>query len=281
MPACRIGDLVFDYEDDGPRDAPVVLLLHGFPEDRSSWDRIAEDLQRVGYRTVRPDQRGYSPGARPSAVDAYRLGPLVLDAVGLLDALGVERAHVVGHDWGGAVAWGVASAHPDRVLTLTVLSTPHPAAMRQAMLRGTQALRSWYMGMFQVPGLAERLLAPGGRMWAAVMRGLPREAKERYSANARRPGALTAMLQWYRALPRDLARPSIAWRRIEVPTLYVWGARDPALGETAARMTGSFVRGPYTFVILPREGHWLPELAAGPVLDVLIPHLQREGSPRG
>lgn len=272
MALARIGTLEFTYADDGPADGPVVLLLHGFPQDHRSWDAVSAALVERGFRTIRPDQRGYSPGARPQAVDGYRLGVVAADAVALLDHLGVERAHVVGHDWGGMVAWAVAAAYPERLLTLTVLSTPHPAAFAASM-RGTQALRSWYMGVIQVPRAAEALLRPGGRMWAGMMRGLPAEARIRYTAAAARPGALTAMLAWYRALPRDMARPSVRWRPIDVPTLYVWGRRDPALGESAARRTSRYVRGPFTFVILPNAGHWLPERAAAEVTPLLLAHL--------
>jgi pimeloyl-ACP methyl ester carboxylesterase len=266
-------DLVFECALDGPVDGPAVLLLHGFPEDRTSWDRIATALAAAGYRTIAPDQRGYSPGARPEGVSAYRLGNMVADAIGILDALDVDTAHVIGHDWGGAVAWAIAATHPDRVRSLSVLSTPYPSAITRVALSSTQLLKSWYMGMFQVPYAAEWLLTPQRRGWRAIMRGLPQEAKARYSANASVPGALTAMMNWYRALPLDAARPSVAWHRISVPTLYVWGREDPALGEAAALATADYVKGPYTFVALPGQGHWLPELAADEVVPLLTGHL--------
>lgn len=270
-----VGGLRFDCDIDGPDDGTGVLFLHGFPEDRTSWTRLADGLAGAGYRTVAPDQRGYSPGARPSGVSAYRLGNMVDDALAILDHLGIEKAHVVGHDWGGAVAWALASAHPDRVRSLTVLSTPYPSAITRVALRSTQVLKSWYMGMFQARGLAEWLLTPPRPAWQAVMRGLPADSVARYSANAGAPGALTAMLNWYRALPLDAARPSVAWHRITVPTLYVWGRDDPALGEAAALATADYVKGPYTFVALPGQGHWLPERAADEVLPLLTEHLAR------
>lgn len=280
MPLATIGMMEFTYADEGPADGPVVLLLHGFPQDHRSWDAIASDLVEHEYRTIRPDQRGYSSGARPEDVGAYRLASLTGDAWALLDALGVEHAHVVGHDWGGMVAWAMAAQHPERLLSLTVLSTPHPAAFADS-LRGTQALKSWYMGLIQVPRVAEAALRPGGRLWAGMMRGLPAESRERYTRAASDPAALRAMLAWYRAMPRDMARPSIRWRPIDVPTLYVWGRRDPALGESAARRTSHYVRGPYTFVILPNAGHWLPERAADDVLPHLRAHLGAAAPPVG
>lgn len=276
MVTAHINGMSFDYDDSGPGDGPVVLLLHGFPQDRTSWRVLTPGLVEAGYRVIALDQRGYSPGARPGATSDYQLAPLVADALGLLDVLGVERAHVVGHDWGGAVAWAVGSEAPDRVLTLTVLSTPHPGAMTRALTRTTQGLRSWYMGMFQVPVLAEQALKPGRPFWSAVMRGLPADAVAHYSERASEPGALTAMLRWYRALPRDMVKPSLAMHRITVPTLYIWGRNDPALGEPAALLTADFVTGPYTFVALPGQGHWLPERAADEVLPLLLAHLATE-----
>jgi pimeloyl-ACP methyl ester carboxylesterase len=273
MPTALLNGLTFEYSDEGPPDGAACLLLHGFPQDRTSWDTIAARLVSLGYRVVRPDQRGYSPGARPRSADDYRLEPIVSDAVALLDELEVSTAHVVGHDWGGAVAWGLATQHPDRVRTLTVLSTPHPVAMSRSFVTSTQGLRSWYMGLFQVPGLAERLLAPNGRLWSAMMRGLPAQQREHYTRRAAEPGALAAMLSWYRAMPLDMVRPSIRWRRVTVPTLHLWGTRDPALGEAATRLTARSVAGEYTLVELVGEGHWLPELASDKVLDALVPHL--------
>src|SRR3954449_5563046 len=154
------GRLTFDVTDAGTADGDVVVLLHGFPENRTSWTAVTPLLTAAGYRVLAPDQRGYSPGARPLARSAYRMQELVDDTVALVDAAGVERVHLVGHDWGGGIAWALAGAHPDRVATLTVLSTPHPAALRQAaMSTPWQLLHSSYMLFFQVPGLPERVLA--------------------------------------------------------------------------------------------------------------------------
>lgn len=274
MSTINVGTLTFDIDDIGPRDAEAVLLLHGFPEDRLCWRELASGLQEAGYRTIAFDQRGYSPGARPRATSDYRLGELVGDALGVLDELGVPDAHVVGHDWGGAVAWALASVAPDRVRTLTVLSTPHPGAITKVAWRSTQLLKSWYMGMFQVPHAAEWLMAPGRPAWRALMRGLPPESVARYTDRASQPGALSAMLKWYRALPLDAVRPSVQWHRIRMPTLYVWGRRDPALGEAAALETERFVAAEYTFVALPGEGHWLPERASARILPLLLDHLR-------
>jgi pimeloyl-ACP methyl ester carboxylesterase len=270
--------MTFNVDISGPSQGEVVVLLHGFPQDRSSWHAITPLLNEAGYRTVAPDQRGYSPGARPKSISDYRLAPLTADVLGIMDSLGLSKAHIVGHDWGGAVAWAVASEAPDRVASVTVLSTPHPTAMRNVMLRSKQGLQSWYMGLFQIPLVAEQAMRPGRPMWSAVMRGLPEYSVARYTANVSEPGALTAMLNWYRALARDLIRPSLPMHRITVPTLYIWGRRDPALGESGALATADFVTGPYTFVALPRQGHWLPEKAVAEVTESLLAHLESNGT---
>jgi pimeloyl-ACP methyl ester carboxylesterase len=261
VPALRRGSLTFDVRDEGPIDGEPVVLLHGFPEDSSSWSRVAPLLHGAGLRTVALDQRGYSPGARPLARGAYRLDFLVQDVLALLDVTG--PAHVVGHDWGGNVAWALAAWAPDRVRSLTVLSTPHPAALSRSLVRSDQALRSLYVGFFQLPELPEVLL---GRAMPSLLRrsGVPAEDASRYAARMREPGALRAALHWYRALP--LARTPVA--SVTVPTTYVWGDRDPALGRRAAEDTERFVRAPYRFVELD-AGHWLPEIAPAEVADAV------------
>jgi pimeloyl-ACP methyl ester carboxylesterase len=153
-------EMTFDVRDAGPEHGEVVVLLHGFPQTSASWDDVAARLNDAGYRTLAPDQRGYSPGARPEGRRAYRQSELVGDVIGLLDAAGVERAHVVGHDHGGGVAWSLAMSQPERVRTLTSLTTPHPAAMARAMVTSTQLLRSWYMLLFQLPWLPEAAASP-------------------------------------------------------------------------------------------------------------------------
>jgi pimeloyl-ACP methyl ester carboxylesterase len=201
---------------------------------------------------------------------------LVGDLVALLDELGVERAHLVGHDWGGAVAWAAAGARPDRLHTVTVVSTPHPRAMVAAMARGPQLVRSAYMGFFQLPRLPEQvLLAGGGAVLAGLLRGsgLPAGTAREYADRMREPGALTAALNWYRAIP--LHRPATAGAgTVTVPTLYVWGDADPALGRAAATRTGAWVSGPYTFVAVPGGSHWIPERHPDALLPPLLEHLR-------
>ena len=277
METFRRGDLVFDVHDSGPADGTPVVLLHGFPQDAGAFDRLAPALHAAGLRTLAPDQRGYSPGARPPGRSDYRVRAAVDDVLALLEEAGLESAHLVGHDWGGVVGWALAAWHPWRVRTLTVLSVPHPAAMTQAMVRGDQALRSSYMGFFQLPGAPETvLLAGGGRGLRRMLRqtGLPDELAERYVARMREPGALTAALNWYRALPSGI-RDRVGV--VRVPTLHVWGDQDGALGRTAIEASAKFVAAPYRLEVLEGMGHWLPELAADRVGELVTAHVRTAG----
>jgi pimeloyl-ACP methyl ester carboxylesterase len=274
MEAVEHDGLTLRIRDDGPRSGAVVVLLHGFPQDSGCWSQVAPLLHREGLRTLAPDQRGYAPGATPADVSAYRLERLALDVLAVLDAAGVERAHVVGHDWGGAVAWHLGAHHPERVASLTVLSTPHPRALARSMTRSLQPLRSWYTLAVQVPVLPELVLS---RTLGPALRlsGLPSHLADRYARRFAEPAALHGPLTWYRAAGR---RPP--WEVLDafgagsgdvaVPTTYVWGKRDPALGRVAAQATRDHVTSEYLFVELD-AGHWLPELnpdeVAGAVLD--------------
>lgn len=264
MEEFRRAGLVFEVRDGGPAGGDAVVLLHGFPQDHTCFDGVVPDLHAAGLRTLVPLQRGYSPGARPPGRAPYRLGECAADVLALLDAAGLTRAHVVGHDWGGAVAWHLGQHHPERVRTLAVLSTPHPRAMAAAMLRGGQALRSFYMAWFQLPLLPERIL-PRVLRRAIVRAGLPAEVAERYVRRIVQPGALTAALNWYRAIPWSMSPPG----QVPVPTTYIWGRRDPYLGRHAATRTGRYVSGPYEFRTLD-AGHWLPETRPAETAALLL-----------
>ena len=246
--------LEFDVRDTGPRNGGVVVLLHGFPQDSSAWDAVTPALHEAGLRTLAPDQRGYSPKARPPWRSAYRSGEGAADVVALLDAAEVGRAHVVGHDWGGAAAWATAGFHRDRVASLTVLSAPHPAALLYSFTHSAQALRSWPMGLFQLPVLPE-LLARRTLRAALLRSGLPAEYADRYVERMGGPGALTGALNWYRGIPASLRTPVPS---SPVPTTYAWGRRDCTLGRAAAEATARHALGTYRFVELD-AGHWLPE----------------------
>src|SRR3954464_243803 len=269
-----VGDLTFDVRADGPEDGRPVLLLHGFPETSLSWASVTPQLAQAGLRTYAPDQLGYSPGARPSEVEAYSTPNLTQVAADLMTALGVDRADVVGHDWGAQGAWALAGWHPDRVRSLTAVSVPHPAAYTVAYRTDPeQKERSGYIRLFWQEGKAEEvLLADDGRRLRRMLSGgegetgIPAEAIEQYVSVLSAPGALTAALNWYRAMnSNDKVDP------VGVPTTYVWSDGDVAIGRTAAEACANYVTGDYQFVELAGITHWVPEQApdqlAAAILD--------------
>jgi pimeloyl-ACP methyl ester carboxylesterase len=267
-----VGGLVFDARADGPDDGELVLLLHGFPQTSFSWRNQLDALGAAGYRAVAPDQRGYSPGARPADVGEYRVERLVGDVLGVADALGVERFHLVGHDWGGAVAWQVAGRHPERLRTLTSLSTPHPAAFRRSIQDGEQRDKSSYMLFFRSPEAEPFFLdndAAGLRALYTAS-GLADDAVEEYVRVLTQPGAMTAALNWYRAADPGLVE---GLGPITTPTMYVWSTYDPALGRDAAEGTAAHVEGPYRFEVLEGVGHWIAEETPDALNALLIDHL--------
>lgn len=265
--------LSFDVADGGPADGPVVVLLHGFPQDHRAFDRVVPALHEAGLRTLAPDQRGYSRGASPGARRAYAKSELVADVVALIDAADAQQVHLVGHDWGGMIAWLTALAYPERVASLTVLSTPHPLALSWSLRHSSQVLKSWYIGFFQLPRVPERVLSRG--MGAMLRRtGLDREHAQRYAERFADPSSLTGPLNWYRAGASTMfiGGSSGASREdgtVRVPTTFMWGSRDAFLGRAAAERTRAWVAADYRFVELP-AGHWLPENAAEAVATEII-----------
>ena len=247
--------LSFDVRDGGPADGEPVVLLHGFPQDSTSWRGVEPVLHGAGLRTLAPDQRGYSPGARPQERRAYVTDQLADDVLALLEAAGLASAHIVGHDWGGAVAWGLAGRHPEQVRSLTVLSTPHPRALLRSFRSSLQGLKSTYMLFFQLPVIPEAVVPRLGIAGSLRRSGLPAESAAHYAERMTEPGALTGALNWYRAMPYSLRQPQ---PRCKVPTTYVWGRRDAFLARFAAEATADFVTGQYRFVEFD-GGHWLPE----------------------
>ena len=265
-----VGDLTFDVRFAGPEDGSPVFLLHGFPETSQSWTQVAPQLAEAGLRVIAPDQRGYSPRARPEGVAAYTTDLLVADVIGLADALGIGSFDVVGHDWGSVVAWLVAAAHPERVRSLTTVSVPHLRAYNEALRNDPdQREKGAYMQVFRQEGTAEELLlADSARRLVAIYGdAVPTALAVRYVAHLAEPGALTAALNWYRAMTAELASAP----RTVVPTTFVWGAHDQAIGRVPAEACGDFVDADYRFVELTDIGHWVPEQApdalAAAILD--------------
>lgn len=271
----RVEDLVFDVAADGPADGEPVLLLHGFPQTSWSWRHVTPLLTAAGYRVLAPDQRGYSPGARPEGRGQYDMPHLLADVLGVLDGAGIDRVHVVGHDWGAAVAWQLASRHPDRVRTLTAVSVPHPLEFTEALRHDPdQRRRSQYMLLFKEVGRAEETLLADDAAWlrASLGQAGPGGDVERYVALMSEPGVLTAALNWYRATART---DNEGLAPVTVPTLYVWSDGDEAVGRTAAEGAARQVAGPYRFVELPGVSHWIPEQAPAELAALLLEHLRQ------
>ncbi len=265
--------LRFETLLDGPSDGEPVILLHGYPQSAGSWAQTMEWLVDRGHRVLAPNLRGYSPGANPPEASAYRMSTLVDDVLGIADAQGADRFHLVGHDWGGALAWAVAAGQPGRLLSLTSVSTPHPLAMRDAMRSSLQAVRSGYMAFFCLPRIPEALLQAGdfAQLGLSVrLFGLPAAVWERDRAQLRRVG-LRGPLNWYRG-----ATGGLRLGPVSVPTLFAWGRHDPFLGRHAAEGTAEHVSGPYRFEELD-AGHWIPDRNAAELEQVLAAHLEENG----
>ena len=270
----RHDGLTFDVTDAGPRDGEVVLLLHGYPETKESWDGVLPALTGAGYRVLAPDQRGYSPGARPKGRASYTVPRLVGDVLALADETDATRFHVVGHDWGGVLAWALGSNHAHRLGSLTSLTTPHPAAFARSLVTSTQFLRSWYVLFYQLPLLPE--LSSSSGFGANLFRrtlersGLAPERAERYT-EVLRDGAAGPAVNWYRGLPLS---GGTTFGPVSVPTLYVHAGADFALGRAAAEGTERHITGDYRFEVVEGASHWLPEEHADVIAPMILDHLR-------
>ena len=271
----HVHGMVFDARAAGPEDGELVFLLHGFPQTSYSFRHQIVAVAGAGYRAIAPDQRGYSPGARPEFIRDYKVTDLVEDVIGMADALGRDTFHVVGHDWGAAVAWFTALYHPERVLSVVAVSVPHPLAFFEVLAdpEGDQAQRSSYMEMLRSEDAEQLFLADDAAMLRAVYEdaGLEASAIEVYLDVLGNEPALHGALNWYRAMgipqfPRRMTP-------IRMPTMYVWSTEDHALGREGAEATVKYVEGPYRFEVLEGVSHWVPEEAAERLSELLLEHL--------
>lgn len=261
--------LVFDVLDDGPMDGEPVVLLHGWPERATVWRHVAPILNAAGYRTLAMDRRGFAPGARPKRRRDYRLPALIEDVAALIDEVG-GSAHVVGHDWGAAVAWAVAGHRPERVRTLTAVSVPHPAAMMKAMVKSDQLKKSYYMLLFQLPFLPE-LVATRRAEWFDVQLlkgGMSREDVARFRREIVEDGALSTSIGCYRAM--FLTDPRVLRFRVSAPTTMVWSTKDVALGRWGAEHSGEWVDAPFELVVLEGTSHWIPTQEPDVLADAIL-----------
>ena len=274
----------FTAEVAGAADGPLVLLLHGYPQTRHTWREQVPALGAAGYHAVAPDQRGYSAGVRPDPAEnlaAYGIDRLVADVLDLAAAKGhaARPFHLVGHDWGGQVAWYVAHRHPERLASLSVLSRPHPAAFRRAFREDAdnQKYRSRHHKAFLDPNTATRLLEDRGRRLRRQLREsrVPEAACEEYLSVLSHRAALEAALSWYRAAG---ALASMEVGTVAVPTLYIWGDEDHSVGRSAATWTAEHVTGPYRFEVIPGIGHFITDQIPAAVTRLLLSHLAATSS---
>ncbi|KQU29613.1 alpha/beta fold hydrolase [Rhodococcoides fascians] len=261
--------LEFDVLDQGPLDGPIMLLLHGFPERAASWSAVMNELNEAGFRTIAPDQRGYSPGARPKRRRDYRVGALVDDIVALIDTIG-SPVHLVGHDWGAMIAWVTAGRRPDLVSSLTAFSVPHPGSFMTALLTSRQILHSWYFAFFQLPVLPEKWMTrPGQRAekWYEKS-GMNADDLERTRTDVVDYGALPYAVTWYRGLP--FSNPGIGRLRITVPTSMVWSDGDTFISRSAIERAQQYVDARYTLTVLAGVTHWIPTQAPTEAAQAII-----------
>jgi len=270
--------LVFDALVAGAKDAPLVLMLHGFAESMHCWDAQAAALADMGYRALAPSQRGYSAGARPDPRDfpSYHIDRLMDDAMAIVAASGHgdRRFHLAGHDWGGSVAWALADRYPERIASLTVLSRPHPNAFNRALALadGDQAHRSRHHKAFLEPDAADVVLADDCKWlrehWAA--NGMPPQAMTKHLSVLGNKDAMEAALAWYRA--RGAIRGPLG--PINVPTLFIWGDADDTVGRVAAEGTVDFIAAPYRFEVLPDAGHFAADQMPDRVSELMLAHIR-------
>jgi pimeloyl-ACP methyl ester carboxylesterase len=280
-----VGEISLAVEEAGTGEP--VILLHGFPELSYSWRHQLPALSGAGFHAVAPDLRGYGGSDRPAETAAYALPKLVGDLVGLIRALGHESAHVVGHDWGGSIAWVTASRAPERVRSLSILNSPHPVASAEARQIPEQQQKSWYMLLFQFVGVAEEWLSAND--FANLRRFVFDTAapgafsagdRETFVAALREDGALTAALDYYRANipPESWLRPPPDLPPVGVPTMIVWGEADAYMSPILLERSVSKVTGPLRVELLPGVSHWVQQEAPGEVNRLLVDFLREQSA---
>ena len=265
----------------GPQDGPLAILLHGFPECWYSWRHQIPILVDAGYRVVVPDQRGYNFSDKPAGVQAYQIDRLTADVASLIRALGRSQATIIGHDWGGVVAWRLAMDRPDVVDRLVVLNAPHPVVFAKALRADSaQRRRSWYMFAFQMPWLPEALLSLAPRVTVRLLlqgtavreQAFSEHDLEVMAAALAQPGAAQAMIHWYRATFRY--GPAKRASAIEAPTMLIWAEDDVALGKPLTYGLERWVPD-LELQYIPRCGHWVQNEAPAEVNRELLGFLRR------
>ncbi len=268
------GRFTFDCLLAGVAGQPPIILLHGWPECSYLWTPLIRSLSQQGYFCVAPDLRGYSAGARPWSKKAYDIRILVQDTFDLADALELEKFYLIGHDWGAAIGWSVATS--TRVRAWTALSVPHPSSLGEAIQRDPeQAQKSQYMRLFQTPVLPEwRLKRNNFKLLRKIWRDSSPEQIEAYLKIFRQRGAMRASLQYYRQNYRHFQSTTSGDdpTKITAPTLFLWGSKDRAIGRSAVENQERFVAGPYRFAALDTN-HWMVQNAYPEVEQHIRAHL--------
>ncbi len=261
------------YEVTG--DGPAVVLLHGFPDSSRLWRHQVPALAGAGFRVIVPDMRGYGRSAKPAGVDAYHVLHLVADVGAVLADAGETRSHVVGHDWGAAVAWALASVAPDAVDRLAVLSVGHPSTFRGAedQLDLDQLEKSWYMLLFQFVGVAEQWLSADE--WANLRAWGRHPDTDQVIAELEANASLTPALNYYRANvnPDSYVGPALVLPAVQAPTMGVWSTGDFALTEGQMTRSAGHVAGPWRYERVEGPGHWMQLEAPEEVTRLLIDFL--------
>jgi len=265
------GGVEIVYDSHGPDDGPPLILLHGFPDSARMWRHQVAALTAAGYRVLTPDLRGYGRSGKPEGVDAYNLLVIAADVTAVLDDAGVASARVVGHDWGAALAWAVATLAPDRVDRVVALSVGHPAAFARAGLAQTE--KAWHMLLFQFEGVAERWLSDDG--WARFREWSHHPDAEATTAEMEAAGALTPALCWYRANvpPAALVEPPLELPPVSVPALGIWSTDDMALVEAQMTASADHCAAGFRYERIEGAGHWIPLDAPDEVNALLLDFL--------
>lgn len=278
-----VGEIALAVELAG--DGDLVVLLHGFPEMSHSWRHQLPALAAAGFRAAAPDLRGYGDSDAPGGVSDYALPKLAGDIVGLIEALGSESAHLVGHDWGGSIAWALSARLPQRVRSLTILNSPHPVASAECRQIREQQQKSWYMLLFQFPGIAEEWLAKDdfanlrAFVFDTAAPGTFSPHDQAIFCDAlRRDGRLSAALNYYRANipPENWLKPPPDLPPIEVPTTIIWGEADAYMSDVLLERSIAKVTGPLRVERLPGVSHWVQQEVPDRVNALLIDALARQ-----
>jgi pimeloyl-ACP methyl ester carboxylesterase len=261
----------------GPEAGELVILLHGFPEAWFGWEKQICSLAEAGFRVIAPDQRGYNLSDKPKGVTNYQMESLVEDVIGLADALGVEQFYLAGHDFGAMVAWNLAMRYPGRLKRMVIANVPHPVVMGAYLSKQiSQLLKSWYAFFFQIPKLPERLVQV--KNWKMLLSAMPEylseEERDRYRSAWGQPGAITGMINWYRATLRKLRGTSVS-PNIHVPTLIVWGQQDPHISYEMASLSLDFCEDG-RLVTFENATHWVLQDKHEEVSQLMLEHFHTQ-----